>query len=157
LFYIQRHPRICSSASHLASTGNYHSRLEECPDYVLVLCRHYLGGGVTALLAILLSETSPTGASFVTVFYSQPSPQLLLTASTSDHSAAPAQHLSLPPRKPIHVYAYGSLLFPPPCNSRSNNNHRQCARSGPVLLVQYLSQSPSCRTGIQNRRFRSQG
>jgi hypothetical protein len=104
------HKGIHASARRLLSSRvlvTIKAALEECPDYGLVLCGHSLGGGVTALLAILLSEPSPAGASFVTTSYSQPAPQLLLTISTSDHSTAPAQQLSLPPGRPIHVYAYG--------------------------------------------------
>ena len=104
------HKGIHASARRLLSSRvlvTIKAALEECPDYGLVLCGHSLGGGVTALLAILLSEPSPAGASFVTTMYSQPSPQLLLTTSTSEHSAAPPPQLSLPPGRPIHVYAYG--------------------------------------------------
>ncbi|KAK9480154.1 hypothetical protein V1514DRAFT_326555 [Lipomyces japonicus] len=53
------------------------------PDYGLVLCGHSLGGGVAALLSILISEPSRTGQ-FVT-------------------SAASA----LPPGRRIHSYAFG--------------------------------------------------
>ena len=104
------HKGIHASARRLLSSRGLvtiKAALEECPDYGLVLCGHSLGGGVTALLAILLSEPSPTGSSFVTTNYSQSSPQLLLTASTSDRSTAPAPQLFLPPGRPIHVYAYG--------------------------------------------------
>lgn len=104
------HKGIHASARRLLSSQvlfTIKAALEECPDYGLVLCGHSLGGGVTALLAILLSEPSPTGASFITTSYSQPSPKLLITASTTDHSTAPPPQLSLPPGRPIHVYAYG--------------------------------------------------
>jgi hypothetical protein len=104
------HKGIHASARRLLSSrvlATIKAALEECPDYGLVLCGHSLGGGVTAILAILLSEPSPVGASFVTTSYTQPSPQFLLTASTSDHSSAPPPQLSLPSGRPIHVYAYG--------------------------------------------------
>jgi len=104
------HKGIHASARRLLSSrvlATIKAALEECPDYGLVLCGHSLGGGVTALLAILLSEPCPTGASFITTTYAQPSLQRLLTASTSDSPTAPPPQLSLPPGRPIHVYAYG--------------------------------------------------
>jgi hypothetical protein len=82
--------------------------LEEFPDYGLVMCGHSLGGGVTALLAIMISEPSadPSSTSFVTSSSSYTSPQLLLTASSSNQGIAPST-LRLPASRPIHVYAYG--------------------------------------------------
>jgi hypothetical protein len=104
------HKGIHASARRLLTSRvlvTIKAALEECPDYGLVLCGHSLGGGVTALLAILLSEPSPTGASFVTTSYTQFSPQLLLTSSTTQPSTAPPAQLALPPGRSIHVYAYG--------------------------------------------------
>jgi hypothetical protein len=104
------HKGIHASARRLLSSRvlvTIKAALEEFPDYGLVLCGHSLGGGVTALLAILLSEPSPAGASFVTTSYAQHSPQLLITASGADRSTAPQPQSSLPPGRPIHVYAYG--------------------------------------------------
>jgi len=78
--------------------------LEEFYDYGLVMCGHSLGGGVTALLAIMISEPSGSGSAFVTASEYQ-RPQLLLT-SAGDSGSAPST-LRLPPGRPIHVYAYG--------------------------------------------------
>jgi hypothetical protein len=105
------HMGIHASARRLLSSRVFltiKAALEEFPDYGLVLCGHSLGGGVTSLLAIMISEPSPTGASFVTS--SSPSydqPRLLASASESASSTAPPQNLALPPGRPIHVYAYG--------------------------------------------------
>ena len=104
------HKGIHASARRLLASRvllTIKAALEECPDYGLVLCGHSLGGGVTALLAILLSEPSRIGASFITTSSAQPSPNFLLTASSSDHSTAPHPQTSLPQGRPIHVYAYG--------------------------------------------------
>ncbi|KAE9379818.1 hypothetical protein N431DRAFT_360989 [Stipitochalara longipes BDJ] len=82
--------------------------LEEFPDYGLVMCGHSLGGGVTALLAIMVSEPSNDEASS-TFFTSSDrrSPQLLITNSETDPGRAPPQRVILPPGRPVHVYAYG--------------------------------------------------
>lgn len=86
--------------------------LEENPDYGLVLCGHSLGGAVTALLGVMLSEPADGGVSFVTS--DQPHSRLLpapTSASSSSSSSTPSPPqqpaLTLPPGRPIHVYAYG--------------------------------------------------
>jgi hypothetical protein len=80
--------------------------LEEFPDYGLVLCGHSLGGGVTALLAIMISEPSPDISSTAFITSLNPStPRLLLT--TGSESGTTPSTLHLPPGRPIHVYAYG--------------------------------------------------
>lgn len=107
----QVHKGMHASARRLLQGGGgrvmatIRAALEEFSDYGLVMCGHSLGGGVAALLAILLSEpdlTLSSGASFVT--------------ASSPPSSSPTQphHLptgpppaSLPPNRPIHVYAYG--------------------------------------------------
>jgi hypothetical protein len=105
------HMGIHSSARRLLSSRVFFTikaALEEFPDYGLVLCGHSLGGGVTALLAIMISESSPTGTSFITT--SSPSyeqPQLLDSTSELPSNFAPQQQVSLPSGRPIHVYAYG--------------------------------------------------
>lgn len=105
------HMGIHASARRLLSSrvfSTIQAALEEFPDYGLTLCGHSLGGGVTALLAIMISEPSPTGSSFVTISsptYEQP--QLLAPTSESKFSTASQQQLELPPGRPIHVYAYG--------------------------------------------------
>ncbi|KAI9786391.1 MAG: hypothetical protein M1839_006851 [Geoglossum umbratile] len=88
--------------------------LDEYPEYGLVLCGHSLGAGVTAILAILLSEPDVTGLSgsaFVTV--SPPSEAPLLMGSPSPGRQKPTppspeiRNYWLPGGRPIHVYAYG--------------------------------------------------
>ncbi|KAI9701132.1 MAG: hypothetical protein M1836_001801 [Candelina mexicana] len=82
--------------------------LDEFPDYGVVMCGHSLGGGVAALLAILISEPDRAGISgsaFVTVSPLQ-RPPLRLTASYSGSVSLP-EPLWLPSGRPIHVYAYG--------------------------------------------------
>ncbi|KAF4976614.1 hypothetical protein FZEAL_6745 [Fusarium zealandicum] len=76
--------------------------LLEFPDYGLVLCGHSLGGAVTALLGVMLSEPNPTGTGFVTA---ADAPDRSVGDQKSD-GLLPV-HSSLPPRRPIHVYAYG--------------------------------------------------
>ncbi|KAH8654538.1 hypothetical protein BGZ60DRAFT_532906 [Tricladium varicosporioides] len=78
--------------------------LEEFPDYGLVMCGHSLGGGVTALLAIMIAEPSSdiSSTAFVTTFSNYSSSQLLLTNTNETGTT-----LYLPPGRPIHVYAYG--------------------------------------------------
>lgn len=107
------HKGIHASARRLLEGGGGRvmatitAALEEFPDYGLVMCGHSLGGGVTALLAIMISEPSPDleSTSFVTT--STPiSPRLLLTSSETI-SGAPFNRYRLPPGRPIHVYAYG--------------------------------------------------
>lgn len=75
--------------------------LEQNPDYGLVLCGHSLGGAVTALLGVMLSEPLDGGSSFVTS--DEPHSRLLpYQTPKSTHS-----HICLPSGRPIHVYAYG--------------------------------------------------
>ncbi|EHL01018.1 putative Sn1-specific diacylglycerol lipase beta [Glarea lozoyensis 74030] len=78
--------------------------LEEFPDYGLVLCGHSLGGGVSALLAIMISEPSPDPASTAFITSNPPPQPLLLTTGSAGTAPSP---LHLPPGRPIHVYAYG--------------------------------------------------
>lgn len=78
--------------------------LEENPDYGLVLCGHSLGGAVTALLGVMLSEPVDGGVSFVTS--DAPHSRLLPAPNTPSTSQAPSE-VSLPSGRPIHVYAYG--------------------------------------------------
>ncbi|KAH8767043.1 hypothetical protein BGZ57DRAFT_827345 [Hyaloscypha finlandica] len=82
--------------------------LEEFPDYGLLMCGHSLGGGVTALLAIMISEPSsdPASSTFYTSSDRRP-PQLMITNSESEKGRASLPRVSLPSGRPIHVYAYG--------------------------------------------------
>lgn len=86
--------------------------LEEFPDYGVIFCGHSLGGGVAALLATMISQPNAniSGPSFVTASALQATKPLLLTAS---HQQEAAKTFSLPPDRPIHVYAFG----PPACMS----------------------------------------
>ncbi|RDL41050.1 Uncharacterized protein BP5553_01029 [Venustampulla echinocandica] len=89
--------------------------LEEFPDYGLVMCGHSLGGGVTALLAIMISEPSPdTSPAFTFITSSEiSSPATRLLATKAGEGSGPST-FRLPPGRPIHVYAYGppSTLSP---------------------------------------------
>lgn len=76
--------------------------LREFDDYGLVLCGHSLGGGVTALLGLMLSEPNPKGKGFVTVS----EPQYKLNPN-DDPSSLGSTDIRLPPGRPIHVFAYG--------------------------------------------------
>ncbi|KAI9760939.1 MAG: hypothetical protein M4579_001315 [Chaenotheca gracillima] len=82
--------------------------LEEFTDYGLVMCGHSLGGGVAALLAIMISERDPaleSGSAFRTVTTRQSSPLRITNGEEESYSA---RAVSLPPGRPIHVFAYGS-------------------------------------------------
>jgi hypothetical protein len=81
--------------------------LDEFPEYGLVMCGHSLGGAVTALLAIMISEPNSVGYSFVTSSDTYKRVPLQITASSSSPSITPPQLLQLPAGRPIHVYAYG--------------------------------------------------
>ncbi|KAK5656542.1 hypothetical protein OQA88_4521 [Cercophora sp. LCS_1] len=72
--------------------------LEEFPDYGLVLTGHSLGGAVTALLGVMLSEPAPGQQTFITS--SEPHSRLLGDASSTSH-------ICLPSGRPVHVFAYG--------------------------------------------------
>ncbi|RGP67905.1 esterase lipase [Fusarium longipes] len=76
--------------------------LLEFPDYGLVLCGHSLGGAVTALLGVMLSEPNPTGTGFVTAINA---PER--TVGDDQLDGLLPVHSTLPSRRPIHVYAYG--------------------------------------------------
>jgi hypothetical protein len=101
------HMGIYASARRLLSSrvlATIKAALEEFPDYGLVLCGHSLGGGVTALLAIMISEPSPTGTSFLTTSYEE---SRLPLAACEPQSSTASELLRLPSGRPIHVYAYG--------------------------------------------------
>ncbi|TLD22419.1 hypothetical protein PspLS_08027 [Pyricularia sp. CBS 133598] len=100
------HKGIHASARRLLYGGDgrvlaiLKAALEEYKDYGLVLCGHSLGGAVTALLGVMLSEPSalPTGPAFVT------SASSLQSTSSSERTT---KNLCLPAGRPIHVFAYG--------------------------------------------------
>ncbi|KAF7855332.1 uncharacterized protein EAF02_011591 [Botrytis sinoallii] len=101
------HKGIHASARRLLHGGGgrvmatIKAALEEFPDYGLVMCGHSLGGGVSTLLAIMISEPAGYGTSFVTSYHPEHSSTSL---DATDNSS---QTLHLPPGRPIHVYAYG--------------------------------------------------
>lgn len=109
------HKGIHASAKRLLYGGDgrvlvtIKAALEENPDYGLVLCGHSLGGAVTALLGVMLSEPIDGGTSFVTS--DEPHSRLLTYpgCTPTDSTMQPQQrpHVCLPPGRPIHVYAYG--------------------------------------------------
>ncbi|KAI9875597.1 MAG: hypothetical protein M1830_008222 [Pleopsidium flavum] len=110
----QVHKGMHASARRLLQGGGgrvmatIRAALEEFPEYGLVMCGHSLGGGVAALLAILLSEpdtTSPSGTSFITAS-ATPVPLLLPIPDSNARSLGPSS-AALPSNRPIHVYAYG--------------------------------------------------
>lgn len=110
------HKGIHASAKRLLYGGDgrvlvtIKAALEMNPDYGLVLCGHSLGGAVTALLGVMLSEPIDGGTSFVTS--DEPHSRLLTYPSFSSADATTGQqqvkpHVCLPAGRPIHVYAYG--------------------------------------------------
>lgn len=78
--------------------------LGEFPDYGLVLCGHSLGGGVTALLGVMLAEANPNGPGFVTA--PESAFRRMLTDGTPKSSSV--HDTILPAGRRIHVYAYGA-------------------------------------------------
>ncbi|KAM3429121.1 hypothetical protein MY4824_008431 [Beauveria thailandica] len=78
--------------------------LVEFPDYGLVLCGHSLGGGVTALLGVMLAEANPNGPGFVTA------PEAAFKKMLTDGRSSNNIHneVFIPAGRRIHVYAYGS-------------------------------------------------
>jgi hypothetical protein len=75
--------------------------LREFPGYGLVLCGHSLGGAVTSLLGVMLSEPNPSGTGFVTASESH---GRQLTNGSGD---AKFSDVRLPAGRPIHVFTYG--------------------------------------------------
>ncbi|KAH8884230.1 hypothetical protein GQ53DRAFT_810965 [Thozetella sp. PMI_491] len=99
------HKGIHASARRLLYGGDgrvlvtLRQALEEFTDYGLVLTGHSLGGAVTALLGIMLSEPATTGVAFLT----SPEPHARLLGCGLDTP----EPICLPPGRPVHVYAYG--------------------------------------------------
>lgn len=106
------HKGILASARRLLEGGGgrvmatIKLALEEFPDYGLVLTGHSLGGGVTALLGIMISEPLEGSAAFVTASAYKNS-HLLLTSAEHPEGKAPPGAFCLPSGRQIHVYAYG--------------------------------------------------
>ena len=101
------HKGIHASARRLLHGGGgrvmatIKAALEEFSGYGLIMCGHSLGGGVSTLLAIMVSEPAGSGTSFVTSYNSE-------NLSTShDATNDSSRILQLPPGRSIHVYAYG--------------------------------------------------
>ena len=84
--------------------------LEEYPDYGLVLTGHSLGGAVTALLGVMLSEPSPSLSPSETMplFITSPQPHTKVLSFHSNTATSPEHtKIYLPSGRPVHVYAYG--------------------------------------------------
>ncbi|KAH8803301.1 hypothetical protein F5884DRAFT_805052 [Xylogone sp. PMI_703] len=98
------HKGIYASARRLLNGGEgrvvatIKAALEEFPDYGLVMCGHSLGGGVTAVLAIMISEPASDGNGFVTAMDRNELP-------IQDYNMNPS--LILPSGRPVYVYSYG--------------------------------------------------
>lgn len=103
--------------------------LEEFPDYGLVLCGHSLGGGVTAVLAIMISEPTADGNGFVTAMEGNGLPVEGIQSVPS---------LSLPSGRPVHAYAYGPPATISPSLQRATRNLVTTIVNGRDL-VPYLS------------------
>ncbi|QSZ34663.1 hypothetical protein DSL72_007517 [Monilinia vaccinii-corymbosi] len=101
------HKGIHASARRLLQGGGgrvmatIKAALEEFPDYGLVMCGHSLGGSVSTLLAIMISEPASHGTSFITSC----TPELSFNSGNTTNDSFHMLHL--PPGRPIHVYAYG--------------------------------------------------
>ena len=134
----QVHKGIHASARRLLYGGDgrvlatLRDTLLQYPDYGLVLCGHSLGGAVTALLGVMLSEPRPAtaattpasasgspGGQLLGQFFQTKSvpPRLLVSESTNGApgtntgaagSGAGREVPSLPPGRPVHVFAYGA-------------------------------------------------
>lgn len=74
--------------------------LEDFPEYGIIFCGHSLGGGVAAILGLLVSEPAVEGdasnSSFVTA-----------GRRRNQTASLPPTSYHLPAGRPIHVYAYG--------------------------------------------------
>ncbi|CAK7203815.1 hypothetical protein SEUCBS139899_006563 [Sporothrix eucalyptigena] len=91
--------------------------LVKYPDYGLVLCGHSLGGAVTSLLGVMLSEPLPANAasggpmsSGLASFQTKSAPLRLLAGGVGGSSGgmgASREIPSLPPGRPVHVFAFG--------------------------------------------------
>ncbi|EER29881.1 Lipase family protein [Coccidioides posadasii C735 delta SOWgp] len=104
----QVHKGMLASAKRLLEGGGARvmatikAALEEFTDYGVVFCGHSLGGGVAALLAILISRPNDTdmcGPSFVTASTH--------SSGTEGNIQRQPGQFRLPAGRPIHVYAYG--------------------------------------------------
>ncbi|KAI9163634.1 Sn1-specific diacylglycerol lipase beta [Paramyrothecium foliicola] len=103
------HKGIHASARRLLYGGDgrvlvtLREALEEFPEYGLVMCGHSLGGAVTAILGIMLSEPNPKGVGFVTS--TEPHNRLVADGKVVEGSI---NDVRLPSGRRIHIYAYGS-------------------------------------------------
>ncbi|KAK4174719.1 putative lipase [Triangularia setosa] len=77
--------------------------LEEFSDYGLVLTGHSLGGAVTALLGVMLSEPHPSSSTFIT----SPNPHTRLLGDGTTATSFPHHEICLPAGRSVHVFAYG--------------------------------------------------
>ncbi|KAM5486832.1 hypothetical protein McanCB56680_001236 [Microsporum canis] len=119
------HKGMLASARRLLEGGGgkvmatIRSALEEFPDYGVIFCGHSLGGGVAALLATLISHPQHPdlpGPSFVTSSNQAHTGLLPATSNKDTQDIHPQMgQFSLPPGRPVHVYAYGppAVMSPP--------------------------------------------
>ncbi|RKF64599.1 putative lipase [Erysiphe neolycopersici] len=96
------HKGIHASARRLLDGGGgrvmatISAALVEFPDYGLVFCGHSLGGAVSALLAVMISEPNETS----TAFFTKSLPPLLANGPSKIQT-------QLPKGRRVHVYTYG--------------------------------------------------
>ncbi|KAB8336774.1 hypothetical protein FH972_021083 [Carpinus fangiana] len=81
--------------------------LEEFPDYGLVLCGHSLGGGVASVLAIILAQPNGNKLFGDSAFVTSLQPERMKEIANGDLGQTVVPDFTLPPGRPIHVYAYG--------------------------------------------------
>lgn len=88
--------------------STFKAALEEFDDYGIILCGHSLGGGVAAILGVLMGQPNALevmdGSAFVT---STPANQPPRPEGSPYPHPADALALTLPPNRPIQVYAFG--------------------------------------------------
>lgn len=96
------HKGIHASARRLLDGGGgrvmatISAALVKFPDYGLVFCGHSLGGAVSALLAVMISEPNETS----TAFFTKSLPPLLVNGPSKIQT-------QLPKGRRVHVYTYG--------------------------------------------------
>lgn len=94
--------------------------LEEFPHYGLVFCGHSLGGGVAAVLAMLLAQPNRGNvfgeSAFITKL--QPESQKFIGDREGPGTASTSKY-RLPPGRSIHVYAYGPAASVTPSLQRA--------------------------------------
>ena len=112
------HKGVYACAKHILYGGNgkllrvLRAALKQYTGYGLVLVGHSLGGAVASLLGIMLAQRGPSPIRpFVTT--REPLTNFYPNSDAMDPSVLPPPEILVPPRRHIHVYAYG----PPACVS----------------------------------------